>query len=92
MTLPASDPAPRSADQVKLDSELAETAERRKAAALARNQAARQFADYAAGELEGVSVTPVESATQLAMYRRAVADHKAAHEDYLAADRAWILG
>ena len=96
MTFPSNDTAPppgsRTAGQVDLDAALATAAERRKAAAAARANAARHLGDYVVGELPDVAVTPAETASQLAQYRRAIDAHKAAHDRYVAADVAWTRG
>jgi len=96
MALPADDAATpadsRTAEQVDLDAALAAAAELRKAAAIARANAARQLADYVVGELPGVASTPAETSRQLAQYRRAVDVHKAAHARYVEADVAWTRG
>jgi len=96
MTLPTDDaatpPDTRTAEQVDLDAALAVAAEVRKAAAIARANAARQLADYVVGELPDVASTPGETKNRLAQYRRAIDVHKAAHDKYVAADLAWTRG
>jgi hypothetical protein len=96
MTLPADDaatpPDSRTAGQVDLDTALAAAAEARKAAAIARANAARQLADYMVGELPNVASTPAETSRQLAQYRHAIDVHKTAHDKYVAADLAWTRG
>jgi hypothetical protein len=96
MTLPTNDaatpPLSQAAEQVNLDAVLAAAAAGRRTAAIARADAARQLADYVAGELAGVAVTVAETTSQLALYRRAVDAHKAAHARYVEADVAWTRG
>jgi len=71
---------------------LAAAAAERKTAAIARTNAARQLADYMAGELADVAVTPAETARQVARYQRTVDAQKTAHDRYVAADVAWTRG